>query len=151
MQAVNGRQPKIVLLGTMTTMPVAGIVWLTVPYLLGLRRLGYDVYYVEAHARTPSMLMSAPEDDGAALAASFIDRTMRRFGFEDRWAYHALHADGRVYGLNESALQELYRSADFLFNLHGGTDPLPEHWATGRLVLIETDPVELEIELHRGD
>jgi glycosyltransferase involved in cell wall biosynthesis len=135
----------------MTTMPVAGIVWLTIPYLVGLRRLGYDVYYVEAHARTPSMLMKAPEDDGAALAAGFIDRVMRRFGFEDRWAYHALHADGRVYGLSEPALRELYRSADFLFNLHGGTDPLPEHRETGRLVLIETDPVELEIELHRGD
>jgi glycosyltransferase involved in cell wall biosynthesis len=135
----------------MTTMPVAGIVWLTIPYLVGLRRLGYDVYYVEAHARTPSMLMNAPEDDGAALAAGFIDRVMRRFGFEDRWAYHALHADGRVYGLSELTLRELYRSADFLFNLHGGTDPLPEHRATGRLVLIETDPVELEIELHRGD
>jgi glycosyltransferase involved in cell wall biosynthesis/lipopolysaccharide biosynthesis glycosyltransferase len=135
----------------MTTMPVAGIVWLTIPYLVGLRRLGYDVYYVEAHARTPSMLMSAPEDDGAALAADFIDRVMRRFGFGQSWAYHALHADGRVYGLSEPALQKLYRSADLLFNLHGGTDPLPEHRATGRLVLIETDPVELEIELHRGD
>jgi glycosyltransferase involved in cell wall biosynthesis len=148
---VNGRRPKIVLLGMMTTMPVAGIVWLTIPYLVGLRRLGYDVYYVEAHARTPSMLMSAPDDDGAALAADFIDRVMRRFGFGNRWAYHALHADGRVYGLSELALQELYRSADFLFNLHGGTDPLPEHRSTGRLVLIETDPVELEVELHRGD
>jgi glycosyltransferase involved in cell wall biosynthesis len=135
----------------MTTMPVAGIVWLTIPYLVGLRRLGYDVYYVEAHARTPSMLMSAPADDGAALAADFIDRVMRRFGFDQRWAYHALHADGRIYGLSEPALRKLYRSADLLINLHGGTDPLPEHRATGRLVLIETDPVELEIELHRGD
>jgi glycosyltransferase involved in cell wall biosynthesis len=135
----------------MTTMPVAGIVWLTIPYLVGLRRLGYDAYYVEAHARTPSMLMTSPDDDGAALAADFIERTMRRFGFEDRWAYHAVHADGRVYGLSATALQKLYRSADFLINLHGGTEPLPEHHATGRLVLIETDPVELEIELYRGD
>jgi glycosyltransferase involved in cell wall biosynthesis len=148
---VNARQPTIVVLGSMTTMPVAGIVWLTVPYLVGLRRLGYDVYYVEAHARTPSMLMRAPDDDGAALAAGFIDRVMRRFGFADRWAYHALHADGRVYGISEPALRHVYRSADFVFNLHGGTEPLPEHAATGRLVLIETDPVELEIELHRGE
>jgi glycosyltransferase involved in cell wall biosynthesis/lipopolysaccharide biosynthesis glycosyltransferase len=148
---VTGRRPTVVVLGLMTTMPVAGIVWLTIPYLVGLRRLGYDVYYVEAHARTPSMLMRAPDDDGAALAADFIDRVMRRFGFGQSWAYHALHADGRVYGLSEPALQKLYRSADLLFNLHGGTDPLPEHHATGRLVLIETDPVELEIELHRGD
>ena len=48
---------KIVLLGMMTKMPVAGVVWQTVHYLVGLQRLGYDVYYVEAHARTPSMFM----------------------------------------------------------------------------------------------
>src|SRR5207237_9839268 len=88
---VNGRQPIIVVFGMMTKMPGAGIVWLTVPYLVGLRRLGYDVYYVEAHARTPSMLMTSPDDDGAALAAGFVERIMRRFSFEHRWAYHALH------------------------------------------------------------
>ena len=48
---------KIVLLGMMTKMPVAGVVWQYAHYLVGLRRLGYEVYYVEAHARTPSMFM----------------------------------------------------------------------------------------------
>ncbi len=51
-------RPKIVLLGMMTKMPVAGVVWQTLHYLLGFERLGYEAYYVEAHARTPSMLMA---------------------------------------------------------------------------------------------
>jgi hypothetical protein len=34
---------KIVLLGLMSRMPVAGVVWQTVQYLLGFQRLGYDV------------------------------------------------------------------------------------------------------------
>ena len=143
--------PKIVVLGMMTKMPVAGIVWLTMPYLVGLRRLGYDVYYVEAHARTPSMLMESADDDGASLAAAFIDRVMRRFGFAGRWAYHALHERGGVYGMTDRELRDLYRSSELIINLHGGTEPLPEHTETGRLVLVETDPVELEIELHDGD
>ena len=33
----------------------------------------------------------------------------------------------------------------------GGTLPLPEHTATGRLVLLNTDPVQLELELDRGE
>src|SRR5690349_6151868 len=49
-------QKKIVLLGMMSKIPVAGAVWGTMQYLVGFQRLGYDVYYVEAHARTPSML-----------------------------------------------------------------------------------------------
>src|SRR3954468_349935 len=135
----------------MTKMPVAGVVWQTVHYLVGLRRLGYEVYYVEAHARTPSMFMEREEDDGSARAAAFIEGVMRRFGFAGHWAYHALHEDGRCYGMSESALKELYGSAALLINLHGGTMPLPEHYQTGRLVYLETDPVQLQIELYENN
>jgi hypothetical protein len=62
-----------------------------------------------------------------------------------------LHDDGRCYGLSELQLKELYRSADLIINFHGGTLPLPEHSATGRLIYLETDPVELEIELYHND
>ena len=56
---------KIVLLGMMTRIPVAGVVWQTVHYLLGLERLGYEAYYVETHARTPAMLMEREDDDSS--------------------------------------------------------------------------------------
>ena len=42
----------IVVLGAITRYPVAGIVWLTMQYVLGFRRLGYDCYYVESHGGT---------------------------------------------------------------------------------------------------
>jgi GT2 family glycosyltransferase len=143
-------RPKIVLLGMMTKMPVAGVVWQNLHYLLGFERLGYEAYYVEAHARTPSMLMRHRDDDSSALAAEFIGAVMRRFGLADRWAFHALHDDGRCFGMSELELQRLYGSADLLINLHGGTQPLPELAATGRLVYLETDPVQLQIELRHG-
>ena len=59
-------RPKIVLLGMMTKIPVAGVVWQTVHYLVGFQRLGFDPYYVEAHARTPAMLMTDEADDSGA-------------------------------------------------------------------------------------
>lgn len=142
---------KIVMLGMMTRIPVAGAVWGAMQYLIGFQRLGYDVYYVEAHARTPSMLMEHDDDDSSELAAAFIDKVMRRFDLGDKWAFHALHDDGRCYGMSESQLQQLYQSADLIINFHGGTVPRPEHSATGRLMYLETDPVELEIELYHKD
>jgi hypothetical protein len=135
----------------MTRIPVAGAVWGTMQYLIGFQRLGYDVYYVEAHARTPTMLMERSDDDSSAKAAAFIDQVMRRFDLGDRWAFHALHDDGRCYGMTESKLNELYDSAHLIVNFHGATVPLPEHSATGRLIYLETDPVELEIELYNND
>jgi hypothetical protein len=134
--------------GMMKKMPVAGVIWQTAHYLVGLERLGYDAYYVEAHARTPTSFMETPQDDPSPRAAAFIERVMRRFGMEKKWAFHALHADGTVFGLSDTELKDLYRSAALIINLHGGTTPLPEHYATNRLLFLETDPVELQIELH---
>ena len=91
---------KIVLLGMMAKMPVAGVVWQTVQYLVGFQRLGYDVYYVEAHATSPTMFLDSVDHDGSDKVAAFLDRVLRRFDFGDRWAFHALHADGRSYGLS---------------------------------------------------
>jgi len=143
-------RPKVVLLGMMTKMPVAGVVWQNLHYLLGFERLGCEAYYVETHARTPSMLMTSERDDSSALAAEFISAIMRRFGLSDRWAFRALHDDGRCFGMSELQLDRLYGEADLLINLHGGTQPLPELAASGRLVYVETDPVQLQLELCHG-
>ena len=144
-----GHRKTIVLLGMMSKMPVAGNMWLVVQYLLGFQRLGFDVYYVEAHGITPTKLMAHRDDDGAANAAAFIAGVMQRFDLSDRWAFHSVH-DGRYYGLSESQLAALYRSADLLINLHGSTRPLPEQSATGRLVYLETDPVQLQVDLYNN-
>ena len=141
---------RVVVLGMMAKTPVPGVVWQTLHYLLGLRSLGLDPYYVEAHARTPSMLMERPTDDGSARAAAFIAAVLGRYGLSDRWAYQALHDDGRTLGMSERQLATLYREAELIINLHGGTEPRPEMCASGRLVYLETDPVQLQIELHDG-
>ncbi|MDQ3090159.1 MAG: glycosyltransferase [Actinomycetota bacterium] len=142
--------PKIVVLGMMAKIPVPGVIWQTIHYLVGLERLGFEPYYVEAHGRTPSMLMETAGDDSAARAARLIDDVMRRFGFGDRWAYSAVHHDPRCFGIGELRLSRLYRNAALIVNLHGGTWPSPEMSETGRLVYLETDPVQLQIELHDG-
>lgn len=144
-------RPKVVVLGMMSKIPVSGVVWQTLHYLVGLDRLGIDAYYVEAHARTPSMLMTDASDDSSALAAGFVDKVLSRFGLGERWAFQALHDDGRCFGMDASQLSALYRDAALIINLHGGTLPLPEHVATGRLVYLETDPVQPQIELFDGD
>jgi glycosyltransferase involved in cell wall biosynthesis len=146
----HGRR-RIVLLGMMAKMPVPGVMWQTVHYLVGLEQLGFEPYYVEAHGRTPAMFMRRPGDDAGKRAAAYIERTLRRFDLGERWAYHALHDAGApVYGIGERALRELYGEAELIINLHGGTPPRPEHYASNRLVYLQTDPVQLQVELAEG-
>ena len=143
------KPPKVVLLGLMTKMPVAGVVWQVMHYLIGFQRLGYDVYYVEEHGVRPSVLVAPDEEDAPARAAAYIDGVMTRFGLAGKWAYHAVFEDCAYFGMQPSELARLYESADLIINLHGGTVPRPEHWATRRLLYLETDPVELQVELHQ--
>ncbi|HSU56976.1 MAG TPA: hypothetical protein VLT36_23235, partial [Candidatus Dormibacteraeota bacterium] len=141
-----GRPDKIVLLGFLSHFPVAGVAWQTIHYLVGFQKLGYEVYYVEAHGCTPSKLMQSETDDGACRAAAYIEAIMRRVGLEHRWAYHSLY-DSRYFGLSKVQLKEVYQSAALLINLHGSHLPTPDLAATGRLVYLETDPVDVQIDL----
>ena len=141
-------KPKVVLLGMMTKMPFAGVVWQTVHYLIGFRRLGFDVYYIEAHGCTPRCFMEDGSDDYTAKAADFIDSVMHRFDLGDRWAYDPRWEDDRYFGMSRSVVKDLCAEAAFIVNLHGGTEPLDIFASPGRLVYLETDPVEVQIELH---
>jgi len=147
---IIGRRKKIVILGMMSKIPVPGNIWLVAQYLIGFQRLGFDVYYVEAHGMTPFRLMHQQGDDGPALAAEFIAGVMQRLDLSDHWAFHSPY-DERHFGMSDTAVGALYASADLVINLHGATIPLPEHSATGRLIYLETDPVELEIELYNQE
>lgn len=144
-------KPKIVLLGMMARLPSPGLIWQTIHYLVGFRRLGYDTYYVEAHGGTPRDLMVGfrnKGDYGSSEAAAFIASIMSQFDLENRWVFHSRFDNNRYFGLSEAETKALYQSAEVIINYHGCTVPLPEHAETGRLVYLETDPVGLEIELY---
>ncbi|MDQ6765918.1 MAG: hypothetical protein M3Z22_07460 [Verrucomicrobiota bacterium] len=144
------RKPIVVLLGMLTTMPVGGVVWQTVHYLVGLQRLGFDVYYVEDHGMVPAMFADATDADGTEKAAAFLAQTMGRFDLGNRWSYHAWHREDVYFGVGESETQQAFERAAAVINLHGGTLPRDEHRLGGALIYLETDPVAPEIELYNN-
>src|SRR5262245_22136597 len=101
----NARE-KIVVLGMMSRMRVGGGVWQTLHYLIGLQKLGYETYYVEAHGSMPWAFQ-----DNESAAAAFIESTLRRVDMGDRWAFHARGGSGSSYGMSEYQLRRLYKSA----------------------------------------
>jgi len=129
---------------------MGGIGWQAVHYVLGLSRLGHDVYYVEdsgAHPYDPRV-KSVVGDAGYSVA--FLADVMGRFGLADRWAYvDALN--GAHYGLSRERLAELYRDADALFNVCGATRLPEEHLRCPIRAYVETDPVFEQIRVAEGD
>lgn len=148
---MSPRRRSIVVLGMMSKHPVPGVIWQTVQYLIGFERLGFDAYYVEAGGHQPSAMLVDSDDrspDRSLAAAGFLDDVLRRFDLGDKWALDAVHT-GECHGLSLPALRSLYENAHAIINLHGGTTPRAEHASTGRLIYLETDPVQLQIELYR--
>ena len=143
-------KPKVVVvLGMMGCIPVAGtgMAWNTIQHLVGLRRLGYDVYYIESTGVWP---FNAIADD-CTFPVTYIRTLLSRFGFEEKWAYVAAHSDGRCYGLSELQVKALYERADAIVNLFGGTVLREEHLQCPIRIYLETDPVVHQIHIANGE
>ena len=130
--------------------PMGGIGWQALHYLVGLRRLGHDVFYVEDAGAPPydPRTRSVVEDCGYGV--EFLRRTMDRFEFGDRWAYWD-ESRGRCHGLDRARLLALYGEADLLLNLCGATRLREEHLRCPVRLYIETDPVHEQVRLAAGD
>ena len=47
------KRKRLIVMGFMGSCPIAGVIWQHVHYIVGLQRLGHDVFYIEDSARLP--------------------------------------------------------------------------------------------------
>jgi hypothetical protein len=141
---------RLVVLHLAGRYPLGGIGWQAAHYVLGLARLGHDVYYVEdsgAHPYDPRV-KSVVEDSSYGVA--FLADVMARFGLADRWAYVDA-VTGICHGLSRERLRDVYREADGLLNVCGATQLKEEHLRCPVRIYVETDPVFEQIRVAEGD
>jgi hypothetical protein len=131
-------------------MPLAGIAWQAMHYVVGLERLGYEAWYVEDHGANPY----DPRVNSVVMECDYnvatVRRMMERHGLGGRWAYWDAIND--VYhGLTREGVAELYRGADALINLCGATRLRDEHMACPTRIMVDTDPVYEQIKYAKAD
>src|SRR5678815_3589240 len=134
------RKGKIIVFGILFWYPLAGVTFQFLHYLIGLRRLGYDVYYIEDSGRyvySPS-LGDFPVDASDNIAA--IAPILKAHGFSDKWAFRGAYEGGQCYGMTESQILQLYRDADAFLNVTGAQELREEHLAVPRRIYVESDP-----------
>jgi hypothetical protein len=141
---------RLVVLHLAGRYPLGGIGWQAVHYVLGLARLGHDVYYVEDSGAPPydPRLKSVVEDPSYGVA--FLADVMGRFGLADRWAY-VDGVTGACHGLGRERLDRLYREADALLNVCGATQLKEEHFRCPVRIYLDTDPVFEQIRVAEDD
>jgi hypothetical protein len=144
------KRGKIVLLHFAGQMPLAGIAWQTAHHIVGLAKLGWEVWYVE-DTGTPAYdprIESVATD--CAYNVAYLSRVMERFGLGERWSYWC-GLDDTWHGLSRDRVHRLYNEADALINLCGSHNLRDEHLQCPVRILIDTDPGYQQINYAKGD
>lgn len=142
---------KIVVWGIIAWYPLAGVVYQCLHYLTGLRRLGYDPYYIEDSMRDvydPRINDYTPD---ARNNLEMLVPILEAHGFGDRWAFRGLYPKGECFGMTHDQLLQLYREADACLNITGGQEIREEHLACPRRIYVESDPFARQVKVVQGD
>src|SRR5436309_940800 len=142
---------KIIVFGILFWFPLAGVTYQFLHYLIGLRRLGYDPYYIEDSGRwiyDPRINEFSPDVTGNL---ELVVPVLQAHGLADRWAFRGNYPDGKCYGMTEAQILQLYREADAFLNVTGAQELREEHLRIPRRVYVETDPVASQVKVATGD
>lgn len=143
---------RIVVMGFMANIPIAGVVWQHVHYIVALQRLGHEVYYIEDTNRCPYDPVAAEITDDYSFATKKLARLAEQFGFEGRWAYCAAFLPDRpCYGMSQERISELLRTADAILNICGAQEITDELRAGGPMIYVESDPGVEQIRVDKGE
>jgi len=145
------KRKRIVVVGFMGGMPIAGVIWQHIHYIVGLQRLGHDVYYVEDSARIPYNPETFEVNVEFDYAAKVLEQLAREFDFKSRWSYCARYADGNpTAGMSLQKIRGLYRDADAVLNICGTQEFNDDLLKSNRIIYVESDPGVEQIKIDNG-
>ncbi|MCK6690763.1 MAG: hypothetical protein L6Q97_01535 [Thermoanaerobaculia bacterium] len=138
---------RILVLGYIVRGPIGGMAWHHLQYVLGLQRLGHEVYYLEDSGDTPYCCydpIRGVTDENPAYGLQFAAAVFQKTGLSQQWAYYDRHLD-TWHGSLAGRIRMVLAGADLLLNLSCSNPIRP--WLAGIPVraLIDTDPVFTQI------
>ena len=142
----SSQRLRIVLLSYIIRGPLGGRTWSKLHYLMGLSRLGREVYYVEDSDDYPSCYDPARDvvDCHAAYGLRYADDVLSRVGMGERWTYYDAH-QGQWRGPCASRILDICATADVVINLCGVNPLRPWLLQIPVRVYVDQDPAFTQI------
>ena len=143
---MTGSRLRVVVLGYIVRGPLGGLAWHHLQYMMGLARLGHDVYFVEDSDGYPSCYDPVRNvmDVTPTYGVRFARRVFGRVGLGDRWAYFDAHTSCWL-GPGADRVLGVCASADLLLNLSGANPVRPWLEQVPVRALVDTDPAFTQI------
>jgi hypothetical protein len=143
---IVGSPLRIIVLGYVIRGPLGGLVWHHLQYVVGLTKLGHDVYFLEDSDDYPSCYDPNRHvtDTDPTYGLAFAAHAFSGVGLRDRWAYYDAH-ENRWHGPLANRARELCSTADVVLNL-SGVNPLRDWMLDVPVrVFVDTDPVFTQV------
>jgi hypothetical protein len=143
---------RLVVWGLLASLPFGGMTWQALHHLAGLRRLGFDVWYVEDSDRYVRSTVDYSKTTDYAANVDHLARFMDRLALGDRWVFRPPgSSDGCCGARDLVGLAELYRETDAVINVCGAQELRSKHSDIRCLIYIQTDPVADQVAVANGD
>ncbi|HEV8393749.1 MAG TPA: hypothetical protein VGQ37_05720 [Vicinamibacterales bacterium] len=141
---------KILLAGIIARYPFGGVTWCSLMYLLGLRDLGHEVFYVEDTGECIYDPVQNARTEDPSYGTTYIHDALEPFGLGDRWSL--VNYDGAYHGASRETVQRFCADADLFINLSGGAWFWRDEYACiPRKVFVDSDPVFTQLALAKGE
>jgi hypothetical protein len=132
---------RIVVTGLAATYPFGGVFWDYMQYLLGLFRLGHDVWYIEDTGKWCYDPRACTFVEDGSENARFLARQLELLEpeLQERWFYR--DGTGRTFGRSWSEVKQFCRDADLFIHISASCLMREEYFAAHRVAFIDSDPM----------
>lgn len=141
---------RIIVAGIIARYPFGGVTWCSLMYLLGLRDLGHDVYYLEDTGECVYDPVNNTISLDPSYGLKYINDALAQFDLGDRWIF--VDHDGGHHGMSRAQAEAVCAGTDLFIDLSGGC----WFWRDEYLkipckIFIDSDPGFTQAALAKGE
>ncbi len=141
---------RVLFAGIMARYPFGGVTWCSLMYLLGLRALGHEVFYVEDTGECVYDPVQNTRNVDPSYGTSYIHAALEPFGLGDRWTF--VNYDGTYHGRDAAEIRRYAADADLFINLSGGSwFWRDEYVRIPRKVFVDSDPAFTQLAIAKAE
>ena len=131
---------RIIVSGLVGLYPIGGVAWDYFQYVIGLAKLGHDVYYHEDTWSWPYHPIEKENISKGEYSAQYIRDFMEKYAPELRERWHYLHLHQESFGMDRATFDEISRTADVFLNVSGACI-IPDQLSSNCVkIFLDSDP-----------
>jgi hypothetical protein len=141
---------RILFAGIIARYPFGGVTWCSLMYLLGLRALGHEVFYLEDTGECVYDPVQNTRATDPTYGTTYIHNALEPFGLGDRWSF--VNYDGTYHGRSADEVRRYAADAELFINLSGGSWFWRDEYARiPHKVFVDSDPAFTQLAIAKAE